>query len=179
MRFPRPLLGALTLAGYVATIYLANFLAQHFHVQPVGFGLTAPAGVYAVGAALVLRDLAREYAGRLPVAAAIVAGVGLSYWLSDPRLAAASAAAFALSEGLDFLVYEPLRKRGLAAAMVASNAVGMLADSLAFLLIAFGSLDYLWGQLLGKAWMTVLAVVFIAAAHRWRGSPAPAAEAAA
>ncbi|MBQ1164845.1 VUT family protein, partial [Streptomyces sp. A73] len=78
----------------------------------VGPGLLAPAGVYAVGVALVLRDLAREAAGRAAILAAIAVGAARSWVLATPELAVASTAAFALSETLDFAVYEPLRRRG-------------------------------------------------------------------
>ncbi|OKI26138.1 VUT family protein [Streptomyces sp. CB03911] len=160
-------LGAVgALVAYIATIPAANMAVTHFGVVPVGLGYLAPAGVYLVGIALVLRDLARETAGRWPVAAAVLVGAALSYWLASPALATASAAAFALSEGLDFMVYEPLRKRGLLTAMVVSNLVGMLADSLVFLTLAFGSLQFLPGQLLGKAWMTAAAVAVIAGRRR-------------
>ncbi|MFF2352685.1 VUT family protein [Kitasatospora sp. NPDC058115] len=155
------------LVAYIATIPAANMAVTHFGVVPVGLGYLAPAGVYLVGIALVLRDVARETAGRWPVAVAVLVGAALSYWLASPELATASAAAFALSEGLDFMVYEPLRKRGLIIAMLASNLVGMIADSLVFLTLAFGSLQFLPGQLLGKAWMTVAAVVAIAARRRF------------
>jgi uncharacterized PurR-regulated membrane protein YhhQ (DUF165 family) len=164
----RPTLAAVTVAAYVATIPAANWLVTRFGAVPVGFGQLAPAGVYMVGLALVLRDVARELAGRAAVIAAIVVGAALSYWLADPMLATASAAAFALSETADFLVYEPLRKRGLPLAMLASNAVGMLADSLLFLTLAFHSLQYLPGQLLGKTWMTLAAVAVLAAWQRTR-----------
>jgi uncharacterized PurR-regulated membrane protein YhhQ (DUF165 family) len=92
----------------------------------------------------------------------------LSWWLADPGLALASAAAFGVAESMDFAVYEPLRERGLAVAMLASNAVGLLADSLIFLWLAFGSLEFLPGQLLGKTWMTLAAVAVIAVIRRRR-----------
>lgn len=157
---------ALTLTGYIATIPAANWLVAHYGAVPVGLGYVAPAGVYAVGIALVLRDLAREAAGRAAVLMAITVGVILSYLLADPRLAFASAAAFALSETLDFLAYEPMRERGLLLAMGVSNAVGLLADSLLFLWLAFGSLTYLPGQLFGKTWMTLAAIAAIALLRR-------------
>ncbi len=160
------------LGAYIATIPAANLAVTHFGAVPVGLGHIAPAGVYFVGLALVLRDLAREAAGRGPVLAAIAAGAALSWWLADPALAFASAAAFAVAETMDFAVYEPLRKRGLLVAMLASNAVGLLADSLIFLKIGFGNLDYLPGQLLGKAWMTLAAVAVIATIQRRRTTAA-------
>jgi len=166
MTIRRTAVAATTLAAYIATIPAANMAVAHFGAVPVGFGLLAPAGVYAVGIALVLRDLAREVAGRAAVAAAIIAGAALSFLLATPALALASTVAFAVSEILDFAVYEPLRKRGLLAAMTASNAAGLAADSLLFLWLAFGSLTFLPGQILGKAWMTVAAVAVIAAFRR-------------
>lgn len=156
------------LAAYIATIPAANWAVTRFGVVPVGFGYLAPAGVYAVGVALVLRDLAREAAGRAAVVAAIAVGAVLSWWLADPGLALASAAAFGVAESMDFAVYEPLRERGLAVAMLASNAVGLLADSLIFLWLAFHSLEFLPGQLLGKTWMTLAAVAAIAVIRRRR-----------
>jgi uncharacterized PurR-regulated membrane protein YhhQ (DUF165 family) len=160
--------GAAVLAAYIATIPAANWLVAHYEQAPVGFGYTAPAGVYVVGLALVLRDLAREAAGRGAVVVAIAVGAALSWWLADPALAVASAAAFAVAESMDFAVYEPLRQRGLPLAMLASNAVGLLVDSLIFLWLAFGSLAYLPGQLLGKTWMTLAAVAVIAVIARRR-----------
>lgn len=170
MPITRRLTQAALLAAYIATIPAANLAVEHFGVVPVGFGLLAPAGVYAVGVALVLRDLAREVAGRAAVVAAIAVGAALSYLLATPALAVASAAAFAVSEAMDFAVYEPLRRRGLLTAMLASNAVGLVADSLIFLWLAFGSLAFLPGQLVGKAWMTLAAVAVIAVIGRRRAA---------
>jgi uncharacterized PurR-regulated membrane protein YhhQ (DUF165 family) len=160
-----------TTAAYLATIPTANWLVQHHQHAWIAPHLTAPAGVYMVGIALVLRDWARELAGRGIVIAAVALGIGLSYQLADAKFATASAAAFALSETLDFVVYEKLRERNLTLALAGSNAVGLVADSLLFLWLAFHSLAYLPGQLLGKAWMTALAVLLIAATRR-RGAVA-------
>ena len=46
-------------------------------------------------------------------------------------------------------------------AVVASSLVGLVADSILFLWLAFGSLDYLAGQILGKLWMVLIALPFI------------------
>ncbi len=45
---------------------------------------------------------------------------------------------------------------------VRSSAVGLVVDSVVFLYLAFGSLDFLLGQVLGKGWMVLLALPFIA-----------------
>lgn len=89
--------------------------------------------------------------------AGIVIGAGLSAWLS-PALAVASGLAFLLSEGLDLLVYSPLQKRNLITAVVASNVVGVIVDSAVFLWLAFGSLQFIEGQIIGKLIMTLLAL---------------------
>ncbi len=158
--------GIATLIAYIATIPAANLAVTHFGAVPAGFGYAAPAGVYMVGLALVLRDLAREAVGRGAVLAAIAIGTVLSYLLADPSLAIASAVAFAVAETMDFAVYEPLRQRGLLIAMLASNAVGLLADSLLFLKLAFDSFEYLPGQILGKTWMTFAAIAALTLLRR-------------
>ncbi len=55
----------------------------------------------------------------------------------------------------------PLQSRGLVLAVLASSIVGLVADSILFLWLAFGSLDYLAGRILGKLWMVLLALPFI------------------
>ncbi|MCC9739411.1 VUT family protein [Streptomyces sp. MNU89] len=165
MKAPAPA-GIATLIAYIATIPAANLAVTHFGAIPTGLGYVAPAGVYVVGLALVLRDLAREATGRGAILAAIAIGTVLSYLLADPSLATASAVAFAIAETMDFAVYEPLRQRGLLIAILASNAVGLLADSLLFLYLAFGSLNYLPGQILGKTWVTLAAVIVLALLRR-------------
>ena len=45
--------------------------------------------------------------------------------------------------------------------VVASSFVGLVIDSIVFLYLAFGSLDYLLGQVLGKSWMVLASIPFI------------------
>lgn len=156
--------------GYVATIFLANWAISTFGTVPVGFGLMAPAGVYFAGLAFTLRDLLQEVAGVRAVVVGIVVGAAISAVIS-PAFAIASATAFLFSELADFAVYTPLRRRRWLTAVIASNLVGLVVDSILFLWLAFGSLAYLTGQVVGKAWMTALAVVVLAVARRaWRAS---------
>lgn len=165
---PNLRLGALATGAYVGTIIAANWAITRYGLVPVGFGLTAPAGVYFAGLAFTLRDLTQEWAGRWATLAAIAAGAAVSYLIASPALAAASALAFGLSELADWAVYQPLRRRHWVAAVAASNTVGLLVDSALFLWVAFGSLAYLPGQVVGKAWMTALAVTAILAVRRRR-----------
>jgi hypothetical protein len=53
---------------------------------------------------------------------------------------------------------QPLRERRWLLAVAASNLVGLLIDSVLFLQIAFGSLDFIEGQIIGKIWTTIFAV---------------------
>lgn len=160
--------------AYLATIPAANWLIGHvgtFCVPdgpcliPVGFGLSAPSGVLMIGAALVLRDAVQQLLGFRWALAAIVAGVILSALVAPPALVLASAVAFGIAETLDMVVYTPLRKRNLPVAVLASGVVGAVADSAAFLWLAFGSLDFIGGQILGKAWMVTAAAAVLWA---WR-----------
>lgn len=164
-------IGWLAAAGFVATVWAANYAVEHWGVVGVGFGLVAPAGVYFVGLAFTLRDIVHRTLGRHVVVACILGGAALSYWLSDAitlpgglvSLAVASGLAFLLSEAADLSVYEPLRKRGWLPAVAASNVVGLVVDSALFLWLAFGSLAFFWGQAVGKAWMTLLALALLLA----------------
>jgi hypothetical protein len=56
----RKALGALCAAAYIATIWLANYLVSHYGIVDVGFGLMAPAAVYAVGVAFTMRDFTQD-----------------------------------------------------------------------------------------------------------------------
>jgi uncharacterized PurR-regulated membrane protein YhhQ (DUF165 family) len=125
-------------------------------------GLDAPSGVLTIGLALVLRDLVQRRLGLGFSAAAVLAGAIVSAFLAPPALVVASAVAFLLSEFADLAVYTPLARRRLVAAVIASSAVGLVVDSIVFLWLAFGSLDFLAGQVVGKAWMVLLSVPFVA-----------------
>ena len=122
----------------------------------------APSGVMMVGVALVLRDLVQRRLGAGMSALAILFGAGASALLAPPALVLASGVAFLLSEFADLAVYTPLARRRLVAAVVASSIVGLVVNSIVFLWLAFGSLDFLLGQVIGKAWMVLLSVPLVA-----------------
>lgn len=143
--------------AYIATIFGANWALETYGFINVGFGLTAPAGVLFAGLAFTFRDLLHESKGRGWAVAAIAIGAGLAYFVS-PTFALASAVAFGASELADFAVYTPLRKRHWLGAVTLSNTVGLVVDSALFLWLAFGSLDYITGQIVAKFYMTALAV---------------------
>jgi len=125
---------------------------------PVWPGVMAPSGVLMVGLALVLRDIVQRRLGPLAGLGAIAVGTLISAMLAPPAIVLASVAAFLLSELADFAVYTPLQRRRFVTAVFASSVVGLVVDSLVFLHLAFGSLDFLAGQVIGKAWMVLLAL---------------------
>ena len=146
--------------GYISTIFLANWAIARFGFVSVGFGLLAPAGVYFVGLAFTLRDTTQRYLGNKMAVLAILIGAGLSYFVS-PDFALASGVAFLISEFADYAIYTPLSKKNWLASVGLSNTVGTIVDSALFLYLAFGSLDFISGQIIGKLWMTVIAIIIL------------------
>lgn len=157
-------------AAFAATIPLANWLISNVGTAcipqgpcllPVGFGLTAPSGVLVVGASLVLRDMVHEAGGAKAALLAIGIGGVLSAVFAAPALLFASVLAFVLAELADLAVYSPLRAKKLWLAVLLSGLAGSIIDSAVFLWTAFGSLDFIAGQVVGKTWMSLLALPFL------------------
>jgi uncharacterized PurR-regulated membrane protein YhhQ (DUF165 family) len=163
--------GVIFLVLFALTIPPANWLIGHVGtacmmphgpcVLPVAPGLLAPSGVTMVGVALVLRDLVQCRLGAGMSALAVLVGTAISAVLAPPALVLASGTAFLLSEFADLAVYTPLARRRLVAAVIASRFAGLLVDSVVFLWLAFGSLEFLLGQVVGKAWMVLLSIPFV------------------
>jgi uncharacterized PurR-regulated membrane protein YhhQ (DUF165 family) len=162
----------------VLTILLANYAITHWGKAPAFPGgpytgvRLARASTHPRGAVrrvrFTFRDLAQEWLGRKAVIVAILVGALLSWAVTSNRdLAVASAVAFLFCELADFAVYQPLRERRWLLAVFVSNVVGLVIDSILFLQIAFGSLDFIEGQIIGKLWTTVFAVVVLVALRRW------------
>ena len=163
--------GTIFLVLFCLTIPAANWMIGNVGsvcvpngpcLVPVAPGIMAPSGVLMVGAALVLRDLVQRRLGVEFGVGAIIAGAALSAGLAPRSLVLASAVAFLLSEFADFAVYTPLARRRLVAAVIASSIAGLIVDSIVFLWLAFGSFDFLLGQILGKLWMVLLSLPLIA-----------------
>lgn len=157
------------------------------HTIPVWFGYNAPSGVLFVSLALVTRDYVQWALGRDPkrpadrrvitvMVALILAGSGLS-WVAahmNPQpphthIILGSAVAFLASESIDFLIFSVvalarinLREPRWARAVLIGGLAGAVADSLIFLAIAFGSLQFWQGQIIGKSYGIVLAAAVIA-----------------
>lgn len=155
-------IGSIAIIGYLSSIVGANWLISRYGIVPVGLSLMAPAGVFAIGPALVLRDLVQWSLGKAVALTALAAGAALSYVVASPAVATASAVAFTVSELVDFALFTVIAPRWARAVLV-GGVVGLLFDSFMFLMIAFGSLEYMPGQVVGKMYGVVLATVIIAA----------------
>lgn len=158
------------IVAFIACIPIANWMVGNIGTTcqpngpcliPVAPALMAPSGVVMIGLAFVLRDLVQRRLGRIWALGAIAVGVALSAAVAPPPLIVASATAFFISELADFLVYTPLQRRRFVTAVVAGSTVGLLVDSVIFLWLAFGSLEFFWGQVIGKAWMVLISLPLI------------------
>jgi queuosine precursor transporter len=154
--------------AYIGSILAANWLSAHFGLVPIGLGLLVSAGTFAAGAALLVRNIGQDVLGRLVILGLMVIGVALSWWLSTPALAIASATAFALSELADMTIYTALRRRGRSRALLAAALVGSLIDTIVFLHIAGFPVtaDSVTGQMLVKVGISGIVAAAIAVRSR-------------
>jgi queuosine precursor transporter len=167
---------------YVGVVVMAQVGTNKIVDVPLT-GLVAPGGTFLIGIALAMIELAHRTAtgrregfvnAQIMVACGWVASALLAAYLAilnimspdDPlfdrlagtwRIVAASLVAFAISETIDNTFGAWLRDRiPDAARVVATNAVSVPIDSVVFLLIAFGSLEFIEGQIVVKYAATVL-----------------------
>jgi uncharacterized PurR-regulated membrane protein YhhQ (DUF165 family) len=144
--------------------------------------LTAPGGTYLIGIALSLIELAHRTApsrreGFVNAQVMVACGFGASALLAGYlaildamppddalfdrlsgtwRIVLGSLVAFAVSETIDNTLGAWLRDRVHdAARVVATNAVSVPLDSVVFLLVAFGSLEFIEGQIVVKYAVTL------------------------
>lgn len=143
---------------FVLLVAAANWLTSTYGM--VGGLVTA--GTFAAGLTFAVRD----GLPRLWTLGAVATGAGLSVWLASPQLALASGVAFAVSELADYAVYAPLRRRSLGLAMLLSNTVGAVFDSLLFLWLAGFPLTQWSTQTLVKVAVTLPVMLGVLALRR-------------
>jgi uncharacterized PurR-regulated membrane protein YhhQ (DUF165 family) len=154
----RRALGVAAGLAFITCIAWANYLTTTYGLVTI-LGVTATAGTVLAGATFVFRDSVQDVFGKAVVLCLIVAGIGFSLAISDPRIAWASAAAFGVAELVDMLIYTPLRKRGYVRAALASNVAGSFVDTVVFLAVAgFPIWSAVPGQMLLKFVATAVAV---------------------
>jgi uncharacterized PurR-regulated membrane protein YhhQ (DUF165 family) len=166
---------------YVAVVCSAQVGANKI-VDVPWTDLTAPGGTYLIGIGLSLIELAHRTAptrreGFVNAQVMVACGFGASALLAaylavldvmPPddalfdrlagtwRIVLGSLVAFAVSETIDNSVGAWLRDRVHdAVRVVATNAVSVPLDSAVFLLVAFGSLEFIEGQIVVKYAVTV------------------------
>ena len=122
-------------AGYLGLVILANWLASAYVVHVPLTPYAAPAGVFAIGAILVLRDWMQQLRGLrwtmpLVYAAGLISWLvgDLAGWTALQKIAVASVVAFTASETVEAVVFTPLRKRSLTLGVALSGTVGLALD---------------------------------------------------
>jgi hypothetical protein len=158
---------------FVSLAVLANWLASRYVIRVPFTDYLAPAGVYCIGAVLVLRDWLQQLAGLRWTIYLVFAAAATSYlvgdlagWSSLQRIAGASLVAFIVSELVEAAVFTPLRRRSLTLGVLASGLVGNALDSWLFLTLAALPLALFPGNFIGKAQAIVVGVALTAARRR-------------
>jgi uncharacterized PurR-regulated membrane protein YhhQ (DUF165 family) len=150
----------------VLLVAAANALTERLGLVSVGL-LLVPAGTFAAGLVLSVRDALTVYGGPRVAFGAVVAGAVVSALTVSPVLAFASGFAFLASELADAATFARLRARGLRLAVVGSGLVGIVTDAALFLTLSGFGLT--WSAFLGQLVVKGAAVLLAAAtAGRWR-----------
>jgi uncharacterized PurR-regulated membrane protein YhhQ (DUF165 family) len=128
-------------AAYVASVVLVNVI----------FGWVPFLGSFVVGGIFIVRDLAQREIGHR-VALATLAGIGISYVMAAPPVAVASACAFGIGGGADWLVFSALKRHSFRRRVVMSSLVSVPIDSAVFLGVLLGTVPAaaFWVQVASK-----------------------------
>lgn len=158
---------------YIALIVTVNYGFTVTPLVALPGGEKWPPLSLVVGFIFVARDFAQREIGHRVIIAMLAAG-GLSYLMADPFIAAASLAAFLISEFADWAVYS-FTGRPFADRVLLSSAIGTPLDSVVFLAV-IGHLS-LTGVLAMTA-SKMLGALAVWWMLRRRGAPPPAGEGA-
>lgn len=120
----------LTTAAYVGSVVAVNVGFAHLPA-PIIFGEMVPLTSLLVGFVFVARDFAQRQIGHWVFAWMGVA-CAISYLMASPVVAVASAAAFAIAEGVDWLVYTATKKP-LSQRILISSLLAVPVDTAVFL----------------------------------------------
>lgn len=153
---------------YILCTMLANILAARWTVK-LPLGLYVPSGVFMIAPIFSLRDAIHERFGRRVAYISIVVSSVLSLLYSvavgsSPlsRITFASFIAFVFNESVDTEIYHKLRNRSVIAAIIFSNAVSSMIDSVLFIWVAFGLLpNMIAGQYIVKMFISTLVGIWI------------------
>ncbi len=119
---------------YVLLVPFVNWSFAHMPTVPMWDGGAWSPMAIVTGLVLVVRDFAqREVSHWIFVPLAI--GIAISFIMAPPQIALASAAAFAISELVDWFIFT-VSKRPLSQRVLLSSAVSAPLDSAAFWFLA-------------------------------------------
>lgn len=116
--------------GYILAVLAVNVGFSIIHPVMTPLGLFAPMALL-VGAIFIIRDYAQRASGHFVLVGMLI-GTVLSFILADPRVALASAAAFAVSELVDWGVYT-FSKKPFHERVVLSSLIAVPIDTAVFL----------------------------------------------
>jgi queuosine precursor transporter len=132
------------IAAMVVVVTASNILVQYpvaFDLGPVHLGDLLTWGAFTYPFAFLVTDLTNRYDGpnraRLVVVIGFVVALALSFYLSTPRIAIASASAFLVGQLLDIAIFSRLRNRFWIVPPLTGSLLGSLIDTLIFFTIAF------------------------------------------
>ena len=116
---------------YIALIVVVNYAFTVVSLVKLPDGTMWPPVSLLVGFVFVARDFAQRKIGH-KVLLAMLVGVAISYFMANPFVATASAAAFLISELVDWAVFT-YTKRPLSQRILFSSLLGAPVDSAIFL----------------------------------------------
>lgn len=119
---------------YVLLIPLVNWSFAHVPTLPMPDGGAWSPMAIVTGLVLVVRDFAQREIGHA-IFIPLFIGIGLSFFMAPPEIALASAAAFGISEMVDWFVYT-VSKRPLSQRVLISSCFSAPLDSAVFWMLA-------------------------------------------
>jgi hypothetical protein len=156
---------ALMVLAMIAIVASANFLVQF----PVNDWLTWGALTYPVS--YFVTDLTNRLRGpreaRRVVWVGFALAVVVSAFVATPRIALASGTAFLVSQMLDIVVFDRLRRRAWWQPPLFSSAVGSAVDTALFFALAFYATGMPWVTLAIGDYGVKLAIALVMLAPWW------------
>lgn len=142
---------------YVLLIPFVNWSFAHVPTIPLADGGAFSPLAIVTGLVLVVRDFAQREVGHT-IFIPMLIGIAASFAMAPPAIALASAAAFAISETVDWVVFTFV-KRPLSQRVLLSSGIGAPIDTAVFWLLASLAVAGVFTR------MTVLAAI----ASKWLG----------
>ena len=134
-------------AAMVVVVTASNILVQYpvtADLGPIHLGDILTWGAFTYPFAFLVSDLTNRYdapqRARRVVLVGFVVALGLSFYLSTPRIAIASGSAFLIGQLLDIAVFQRLRNRFWMLPPLAASLFGSLLDTAIFFTLAFAPL---------------------------------------